>query len=76
MAATLSEDLIIELFDFLGPGPLLQYAQCSRHLRRSLTHASLPADNELYDSLQGVSDREAPAEPSLKFVASQLVSRA
>ena len=35
---TLSEDIILELFDFLGPAPLLQYAQCSKHLRRSLTH--------------------------------------
>ena len=50
----------------LGPGRI-----------HELTPAcTLRADNELYDSLHGLSDREAPAEPSLKYVASQLVSRA
>ncbi len=34
------------------------------------------ADNELYDSLQGLSDREAPQEESMKVVAAQLLSSA
>ena len=34
------------------------------------------ADNELYDSLEGLSDREAPAQESTHLIAAQLLAQA
>ena len=38
--------------------------------------ALLSADNELYDSLEGLSDREAPAQESTHLIAAQLLAQA
>lgn len=33
-------------------------------------------NNKLYDSLSGISDREAPEEPSMRFIASRILHEA
>ena len=61
----------LALLSFFGR-PRCPRRVCSAEPQRSCSLA----DNELYDSLEGLSDREAPAQESMNVVAQQLVARA